>query len=149
MSFPRFHIQTFPALLVTPVQGLTQRLHGAAALGALAGLAFATAGLLLNSAILPGLGSVAPSQAQVVASVSGYINQWQPSVDPLINLEGVGQVKTSNVEGVQVGSERYYYRMASSASFDPVSRGRAERYKTIAVLDEGTDWEVEIYQVQP
>lgn len=149
MSFPRFHIQTFPNPLVGPYHGLTQRLRGPAVLGALAGLAVATAGLLVNGAVVPGFGAPAPSQAQVVASVSGYINQWQPAVDPLIELAGVGQVKTSNVEGVQVGGERYYYRMAGSASFDPVSRGHAERYRTIAVLDQGTDWEVEIYQLQP
>ena len=148
MSFPRLHIQTFPNPLSAAAHGLAHRLHGPALLGAIAGLVFAMAGLVVNAAFVPTLGPLAPSQAQVIASVSGYINQWQPAVDPLITLEGVGQVKSSNVEGVLFGGQRYYYRMVGSASFDPVTRGKADRYKSIAVLDQGTDWEVEIYQIE-
>ena len=49
--------------------------------------------------------------------------------------------------GVEVAGQRYYYRVMSGASFDPLSAGQAGRYETVAVLDQGTPWEVQIYQI--
>lgn len=149
MSFPRFHITTVPNPLLPAVHGAQHHLQAPALLGALAGLALAVAGLLVNAALAPGVaGLTRPSQAQVIASVSAYINQWQPDVDPLITIEGVGQVKASNIQGVEVAGRRYYYRMVGAASFDPVSQGKADRYRTVALLDEGTAWAVEIYELE-
>jgi hypothetical protein len=88
-----------------------------------------------------------PARAQVVQAVTSYINQWQPQADPLMTVAGVGQVKSSNVDGVEIEGRRYYYRMVGAASFDPVSQGAAERYTTVAVLDPGTEWEVQIYHL--
>lgn len=90
-----------------------------------------------------------PSHQEVVRVVTPYIDQWEPSVDPLITLSGVGEVKTSNVEGVMVDGHRYYYRLVNSFSYDPVSRGDAKDYRMVEVLDPGTQFEVQIYQLTP
>lgn len=148
MSFPRFHIATLPTAFPSPVHGLAQHLQAPALLGTLAGFAFAASGLLVNSAYFPAFtAGSSPTKAQIVSSVSTFINDWQPETDPLLTVPGVGQVKASNLQGVDVGGQRYYYRMVGAASFDPVSQGQASHYETVAVLDAGTEWEVQIYRL--
>ena len=119
--------------------------HG---LHAIKPLAFATTGMLVNTAYFPANAATnLPSRAEIVSSVTSYINEWTPERDPLVTVPGVGEVKASNLHGVEVAGQRYYYRVLGGASFDPLSAGQAGRYETVAVLDQGTPWEVQIYQI--
>lgn len=148
MAFPRFHITAVPVPFQAPVHSLTQRLHLPAVLGTVAGVAFATTGMLVNTAYFPAnAAATAPSKAEIVSSLTSYINEWTPERDPLVTVPGVGEVKASNLQGVEVAGQRYYYRVLGGASFDPLSAGQAGRYETVAVLDQGTPWEVQIYQI--
>jgi hypothetical protein len=88
-----------------------------------------------------------PGAADTVrAAVAARLTEWDPDTDPLINLSGGAQAKSSNVLGVEVDGTRYFYRSLHHASFDPLSRGQAGDYVTVAVLHPGTEWEVEIYR---
>ncbi len=53
MAFPRFHITAVPVPFQAPVHSLTQHLHLPAVLGTVAGVAFATTGMLVNTAYFP------------------------------------------------------------------------------------------------
>ncbi len=147
MSFPRIHLQTFPSPFAAPFHAVAHRLRPPALLGALAGFSFAAAGLLVNGAYFGAVTKAAPTNTEIVNAVTSYINQWQEQADPLVNVAGVGQVKSSNLQGVEIGGQRYYYRLVAGASFDPVSQGQAGHYTTVAVLDSGTQFEVLIYQL--
>ncbi len=147
MSFPRIHLQTFPSPFEAPFHAIAEHLHPPALLGALAGFSFAAAGLLMNGAYFSAVTKAAPSSTEIVNTVTSYINQWQEQSDPLVNVAGVGQVKSSNLQGVEIGGQRYYYRLVGGASFDPVSRGEAGHFNTVAVLDSGTQFEVQIYRL--
>ena len=88
------------------------------------------------------------SVAQITGMVRLYINEWRPEADPLLTLEGGVQVKSSNLRGIEIGGDRYYYRLRNTMSFDPLSRGEAGDYQSIAVLDQGTQWESEVYRLR-
>ena len=88
------------------------------------------------------------SVAQITGMVRPYINEWRPEADPLLTLESGVQVKSSNLKGIEIGGDRYYYRLRNTMSFDPLSRGEAGDYQSIAVLDEGTQWESEVYRLK-
>lgn len=138
---PHLHvpIAAIPGALALPVA-----LSGVAAAG-IAVLGFlVTVGPLALLTEAP----VAPSTHQITATVTKYLNEWQPLVDPLVTLEGHVQVKSSNVYGIEIEGERYYYRFRNSFSYDPVSRGQAKDHSTVAVLDQGTQWEVEVYRLR-
>ncbi|MCX6023185.1 MAG: hypothetical protein NTZ05_15950 [Chloroflexi bacterium] len=84
--------------------------------------------------------------AQIVATVQTAADRWEPERDPLVQTATGAQAKTSNVHGIEVDGERYYYRMIHDASFDPKSRGEAGRFETVTTLDAGTPFELEIYR---
>jgi len=92
--------------------------------------------------------SFTPSVAQITGIVRQHINEWRPALDPLITLESGIQVKSSNLNGIEIGGTQYYYRLLNTMSFDPVSRGEANDYQRIAVLDQGTQWESEVYRLR-
>ena len=87
------------------------------------------------------------NETDVIATVVKYANEWDPAQDPLVTLENGVQMKSSHVDGIVIGNERYYYRLHYGFNYDPVSRGAAENYTVIAVLDSGTQWEMEIYRL--
>jgi hypothetical protein len=96
----------------------------------------------------PLLGSpLVPTIDRVEARVKTYLDVWNPAADPLITREGGIQVKSSNVNGVEIDGERYYYRVVSGFNADPVSRGETRDYRVVSVLDAGTDFETEIYEL--
>jgi hypothetical protein len=76
-----------------------------------------------------------------------YVNNWDPERDPLVTFADGVQAKRSNVEGVVVNRERYFYQLTRESSFDPLRLGLVTAYTTVAVVDEGTQWEVLIYTV--
>lgn len=82
---------------------------------------------------------------RITGAVRQSLLHWQPEVDPLVNLGGGGQVKSSNYYGVEIEGTRYYYRLPHHFSADPVARGEARDYVVVARLNTGTTWEVEIY----
>lgn len=87
------------------------------------------------------------NEANVVAIVIKYANEWDPERDPLVTLENGVQMKSSHIDGIAIGNERYYYRLRYGFNYDPVSRGDAEKYAVVAVLDPDTQWEMEIYRL--
>jgi len=113
-----------------------------------------TAGFAITGAVaaaLPMASLVAPafspSMARVTSVVRQHVNEWQPAVDPLLIMDNGLQAKASNVNGIEIGGTRYYYRVRNSVSFDPVSLGTAQAARVVAVLDQGTHWETEIYKL--
>jgi hypothetical protein len=90
----------------------------------------------------------AAAPAEIEAAVRNVIGNWQPALDPLITPENGRQVKSSNVEGVEVGGARYFYRPKYGFSADPVSRGVARDYEVVMVLEAGTQWETEVYRLR-
>lgn len=67
--------------------------------------------------------------------------------DPLITLENGAQVKSSNVNGMEIAGERYFYRPLHSFSADPVRRGQPDDYQLVLVMDAGTEFETEVYRL--
>ncbi len=124
--------------------------YAPALLGTTAAMLAAFVGLLSSTTPFTMFSDIGqPTHQEVVNVLTQYIDQWEPSVDPLIAVGGVGDIKTSNVEGVMVNGHRYYYRFVNSFSYDPLSRGEAKDYCTVEVLDPGTQFEVQIYQLTP
>lgn len=110
----------------------------------------------VSVALLAGLVSLATSSGQApvtnnLAEVQNRVvtlaNSWDPDLDPLVEVREGVVVKQSNISGVKVGSDRYYYRMPYSTNYDPVSRGIAKEYKVVSVVDAGTPWEIIIYRL--
>ena len=87
------------------------------------------------------------NRAEIVRTVTRYATQWDPRQDPLVSLENGVEMKSSHLFGVQVGSERYYYRVKHGLNYDPVSRGEAKDYTVVAVIEPDTQWEVEVYRL--
>ncbi len=90
---------------------------------------------------------VSENMAEVRSTVASYANSWNPELDPLMPVGNGVAVKESSVNGVKIGSTRYYYRMPNDIGYDPVSRGAAKDFKVVSVLDAGTPWELIIYRL--
>lgn len=105
----------------------------------------AAAALPLASVVAP---TFSPSVARITSVVRQHLSEWQPAVDPLLTMDNGVQAKASNVNGIEIGGTRYYYRVRNSVSFDPLSRGTAGPVQVVAVLDQGTQWETEIYKLK-
>ena len=86
------------------------------------------------------------AQDRIVATLKGYLSDWQPLADALVPLPNGGQAKSSNVYGVEVDGARYYYRLKFGFSADPLSRGVVAAHEVVAVLQPGTQWETEVYR---
>lgn len=95
----------------------------------------------------PAGGGAAVSPQHIETSVRQYLGEWQPLADPLVTLENGIQVKSSNVNGIEIEGVRYYYRPVRGFSADPVTRGQVKDYQVVLVLDAGTQWETEVYRV--
>lgn len=59
---------------------------------------------------------------KIVDDVTSYVTQHRDD-DPLVEVEADVWVKTSNVKGIDIEGETYYYSLAPHMSYDPVSRG--------------------------
>lgn len=126
-----------------PWRGLRYRLAG----GALAA-AVLQAMVLAGGALHASAGE--PTTADAVAVVQRYVTDEAAAVDPLIAVGPAGQAfKQSHVLGVPVGAYRYFYRLRFGANADPQSRGVAGAYQHIAVLYQGTPFELEVYRLDP
>ncbi|GEM_PF-2082248 len=99
--------------------------------------------LATSSPKAPAAASVAEVQNKVVS----FANSWDPELDPLVEVREGVVAKQSSVNGVKVGSDRYYYRMPYTVNYDPVSRGIAKDYKVVSVVDPGTPLEIIIYRL--
>ena len=95
-----------------------------------------------------GVASQTASYSPVVTQVMSYVNEWSPQRDPFVTLPGGVQAKASNVYGIEVNGERYYYQMTRDTSFDPLRAGKAGDYEVVAVIDAGTPWEVLVYRLR-
>ena len=92
-------------------------------------------------------GSSAVNPAHIETSIRSYAGDWQPARDPMVTLDNGMQVKSSNVNGVEIEGDRYYYRPIHGFSADPVSRGAVKDYQVVLVLEAGTEFETEVYRV--
>ncbi|GEM_PF-2407500 len=114
---------------------------------ALFSLSLAAIGQLLEAGGFVPAFQPALTRQRVEAAVTGYLDAWDPLTDPLIILENGMQVKSSNIKGVEIDGRRYYYRTGFGFSGDPVSRGETVDYQIFMVLDAGSHFETEVYQL--
>ncbi len=89
-----------------------------------------------------------PGPEQIEAAVRSYLYEWSPLNDPLMTLQSGVQVKSSNVNGVEVGGERYFYRPRQGFSADPITRGLSGDYHLTLVMDPATDFETDVYRLK-
>lgn len=114
---------------------------------AVLGLSLATMGQILETGGFVPAVSPALTRQRVETAVKGYLDTWDPRTDPLIILESGVQLKSSHVKGIEIDGKRYYYRTVFGYSGDPVSRGETRDYQIFMVLDAGTHFEAEVYQL--
>ena len=88
-----------------------------------------------------------PDLERLRTAVTEHVSQWQPLTDPLVTLEDGRQAKSSHVNGIEVDGVRYFYRLAHGPNADPVSLGRIAGYEVVTVLEQGTQWETEVYRL--
>jgi len=92
--------------------------------------------------------ALAPTRMEQLESVvMSSLLQADPLADPFVTLENGVEVKSSNVNGIEIEGDRYYYRPRFEFSGDPVSRGVTRDYRVVIVLNAGTDYETEVYQL--
>lgn len=154
LHIPRLHLHSpmsvLRASLHAPVHGLPHALQLPLAFALAAAGALSLFGVLVQIGPFTSLATspVGPAPAQVSNVIIDYLNRWQPALDPLLTLSNGVQVKTSNYYGVEIEGVRYYYRLLNTYSADPLTRGDAKDYLSVAVLDPGTQWEVEVYRLK-
>ncbi len=68
---------------------------------------------------------VVDSAADPTSVILSYLDHERAD-DPLIQVGNHIWIKASNVNGVVIGGQTFYYRLSPDASFDPVSRGAAD-----------------------
>lgn len=102
---------------------------------------------LLALAVSSKQSPVSDNVAEVRSKVASFANSWSPERDTLVSVGNGVAVKESSVNGIIIGSTRYYYKTPSDGGYDPVSRGAAKDYKVVSVLDPGTPWELIIYRL--
>ena len=83
----------------------------------------------------------------VIKEVLSYAEQERAD-DPLVEIEPDVWVKSSNVSGVEVMGDTYYYTLLPHMSFEPVARGEAGLNRiTIVYEDNETTHPIVIYQL--
>lgn len=119
-----------------------------ALLAVLLGLSLAAVGPRVRAGYVAQDSTLAPTRMEQVGNlVMSSLLQADPLADPFVTLENGVQVKTSNFNGIEIGGERYYYRPRFEFSGDPVSRGVTRDYQVVLILDAGTNFETEVYQL--
>lgn len=73
---------------------------------------------------------------QTVREVLSYVSDMRPD-DSLVQVEEGVWVKKSNVHGVRIGSETFYYSLAPHMSYDPLSRGDVGEGEIRVVFSDG------------
>jgi len=70
----------------------------------------------------PVVASVAPN-SDPIAVILSYADREQGLDDPLVQIDDQIWAKSSNVYGVAIGAQVFYYQLVGDTSFDPLSRG--------------------------
>ena len=112
----------------------------------MAGLALGAVGPRLHAEGILRESTSAPTREQVEAAVRSHLYEWIPLMDPLMTLENGAQIKSSNVKGIEIAGQRYFYRPRYGFSADPITRGRASDYQLVLLMDPGTQYETEVYR---
>lgn len=87
------------------------------------------------------------TKESVIRDVLSYVTEERAD-DPLMEIEADIWVKTSNVEGIKIDGETYYYSLLPHMSFDPFARGKVSDSDIAIVYEEtATDYPVMIYQI--
>ncbi|QZT34966.1 hypothetical protein HUR95_06930 [Caldalkalibacillus thermarum TA2.A1] len=87
------------------------------------------------------------AQAKIVKHVLTYAQTVRDD-DPFIEAEPGVWVKQSNVEGIVVDGQRYYYSMIPHMSYDPLARGEVSMEDIDILYDEQGEFPVMIYTVK-
>lgn len=88
------------------------------------------------------------TEEQVIEMVLSYVSKHQKN-DPLIEVEPHILVKRSNIEGIVINGQTYFYSLFPHASFDPVALGKvSENEITIIHDDEKATIPVIIYTMK-
>lgn len=84
----------------------------------------------------------------VIDKVKSYIIDHRED-DPLVEVDNDLWIKQSNVEGIVINGERYYYSLIPHMSFDPVSVGKVtpDSINIVYQSDESDDFPIVIYTV--
>lgn len=115
-------------------------------------IGFLFSGAAVYAGVLNGILPVASASEldsdQVVDEVLSYV-ETQREDDPLMEVESGIWVKTSNVKGVKVNGDTYYYSLWPHMSFDPVARGEVTEDEVDVVYeDDDSDMPLVIYRMK-
>lgn len=94
--------------------------------------------------------SIDPNRVETV--IMGYVNGTTARPDPLVAVGDTHAntvAKSSNVHGVVVNGQRYFYSLQPHLSYDPLSRGAVKPQDTwiIAQMNASDGFNVLIYQI--
>jgi hypothetical protein len=75
------------------------------------------------------------TEEQVIEKVLSYVSMHQNN-DPLIEVEPHILVKRSNIEGIVINGQIYFYSLFPHASFDPVALGKVSENEVTIIHDD-------------
>lgn len=113
----------------------------------LCGFVFVFSGALVYAGGQNGESPAGTDKEKVIAEMTSYVTQHRDD-DPLMEVEPGVWVKTSNVKGINIDGETYYYSLAPHMSYDPVSRGEmSEEDVNVVYWDDDPEVSLLIYKL--
>ncbi|MBI3942883.1 MAG: hypothetical protein HY326_07705 [Chloroflexi bacterium] len=93
---------------------------------------------------------VGADSGQLEAVIMAFVDGRSDIQDPLVKLRDGIYVKTSNLNGIQIGPTRYFYSLAPESSFDPVSRGLVTpaQVEIVSQINDSEGFHITIYRVK-
>lgn len=87
---------------------------------------------------------------ELEAVIMGFVDGRSDIADPLVKLRDGIFVKTSNLNGIQIGPSRYFYSLAPESSFDPVSRGvmTLAQVEIVSQINDSDGFHITIYRAK-